>query len=53
FLKAVDDVEHLVVMRLLELTKLQMSGLGYKLRTQISKALKSRANAIQNALTRY
>ncbi|KAG1876937.1 hypothetical protein C8R48DRAFT_745440 [Suillus tomentosus] len=53
FHKAVDDVERLVVMRLLELTKLQMSGLGYKLRTQISKALKSRANAIRNALTQY
>ncbi|KAG1721787.1 hypothetical protein EDB19DRAFT_1835287 [Suillus lakei] len=51
--KAVDDVERLVVMRLLELTKLQMSGLGYKLRTQISTALKSRATAIRNALTRY
>ncbi|KAG1719238.1 hypothetical protein EDB19DRAFT_1898796 [Suillus lakei] len=49
--KAVDDVERLVVMRLLELTKLQMSGLGYKLRTQISTALKSRATAIRNALT--
>lgn len=69
FHKAVDDVERLVIMRLLELTKLQMSGLGralhydfafltlvfvgYKLRTQISKALKSRANAIRNTLTRY
>ncbi|KAG1798562.1 uncharacterized protein HD556DRAFT_1440267 [Suillus plorans] len=51
--KAVDDVEYLVVMRLLELTKLQMSGLGYKLRTQISTVLKSRANAIRNALQRY
>ncbi|KAG1717677.1 hypothetical protein EDB19DRAFT_1899909 [Suillus lakei] len=51
--KAVDDVERLVVMRLLELTKLQMSGLGYKLRTQISTTLKSRATAIRNALTRY
>ncbi|KAG2132732.1 uncharacterized protein EDB93DRAFT_1242949 [Suillus bovinus] len=41
FHKAVDDVECLVIMHLLELTKLQMSGLvGYKLRTQISKALK-------------
>ncbi|KAH7908745.1 hypothetical protein BJ138DRAFT_1203757 [Hygrophoropsis aurantiaca] len=53
FHKAVDDVERLVVMRLLELTKLQMSGLGYKLRTQISNALKSRAPAIRNALGRY
>jgi len=67
--KAVDDVERLVVMRLLELTKLQMSGLGklrnislfwpdiyytgYKLRTQIAKALKTRATAIRNALNRY
>ncbi|KAG1739375.1 uncharacterized protein EDB91DRAFT_1237491 [Suillus paluster] len=51
--KAVDDVERLVVMHLLELTKLQMSGLGYKLRTQISTALKSRANAVRNALQRY
>ncbi|KAH7904048.1 hypothetical protein BJ138DRAFT_1019678, partial [Hygrophoropsis aurantiaca] len=49
--KAVDDVERLVVMRLLELTKLQMSG--YKLRTQIANALKSRAPAIRNALARY
>ncbi|KAG2051489.1 hypothetical protein BDR06DRAFT_983575 [Suillus hirtellus] len=53
FFKAVDDVERLIVMRLLELTKLQMNGLGYKLHTQISKALKSRATAIQNALQRY
>ncbi|KAH7911640.1 hypothetical protein BJ138DRAFT_1135257 [Hygrophoropsis aurantiaca] len=53
FHKAVDDVERLVVMRLLEMTKLQMSGLGYKLRTQISKALKTRATTIRNALARY
>ncbi|KAG1814850.1 hypothetical protein EV424DRAFT_1348702 [Suillus variegatus] len=48
--KAVDDVERLVVMQLLELTKLQMSGLGYKLRTQIAKALKTWATAIWSAL---
>ncbi|KAG1840347.1 hypothetical protein F4604DRAFT_1885091 [Suillus subluteus] len=53
FHKAADDVERLVVMWLLELTKLQMSGLGYKLRTQISKALKTRANAIRNAIEQY
>ncbi|KAG1726444.1 uncharacterized protein EDB91DRAFT_1019027, partial [Suillus paluster] len=53
FFKALDDVERLVVMRLLELTKLQMNGLGYKLCTQISKALKSCATAIQNALQCY
>ncbi|KAG1833208.1 hypothetical protein F4604DRAFT_1694518 [Suillus subluteus] len=32
--KAVDDVERLVVMRLLELTKLQMSGLGTEIQTK-------------------
>ncbi|KAG2336338.1 hypothetical protein BDR05DRAFT_978809 [Suillus weaverae] len=48
-----DDVECLVVMRLFELTKLQMSGLGYKLRTQISKALKTCATAICNAVEHY
>ncbi|KAG2032711.1 hypothetical protein BDR03DRAFT_873438, partial [Suillus americanus] len=51
--KAVSDVECLVVMRLLELTKMQMNGLGYKLRTQISTALKTRATAIRNAIQRY
>ncbi|KAG2365365.1 hypothetical protein BDR07DRAFT_1246041, partial [Suillus spraguei] len=51
--KAVSDVERLVVMRLLELTKMQMNGLGYKLRTQISTALKTRATAIRNAIQRY
>ncbi|KAG1750032.1 uncharacterized protein EDB91DRAFT_1235444 [Suillus paluster] len=50
---AADDVERLVVMRLLELTKLQMSRLGYKLWTQISKALKTCANTIRNAIERY
>ncbi|KAG1900852.1 uncharacterized protein F5891DRAFT_1188350 [Suillus fuscotomentosus] len=51
--KAVDDVERLVVMWLRELMKLQMSSLGYKLRTQIAKALKTRATAIRNALNHY
>ncbi|KAH7904520.1 hypothetical protein BJ138DRAFT_1138521 [Hygrophoropsis aurantiaca] len=53
FYKAVDDVERLVVMRLLELTKLQISGIGYKLRTQISAALRTCATAIKNALAQY
>ncbi|KAH7904704.1 hypothetical protein BJ138DRAFT_1235525 [Hygrophoropsis aurantiaca] len=53
FYKACDDVERLIVMRLLEMTKLQASGLGYKLRTQIAKALQTRATAIRNALERY
>ncbi|KAH0836826.1 hypothetical protein J3R83DRAFT_8602 [Lanmaoa asiatica] len=53
FFKATQEVEKLVVMQLLELTKLQMSNLGYKLRTHISKTLKTRATAICNAIDRY
>ncbi|EIW82963.1 hypothetical protein CONPUDRAFT_32134, partial [Coniophora puteana RWD-64-598 SS2] len=53
FFKVAGEVEKLVVMCLLELTKLQMSGLGYKMRTQITKALKSRAVAVHHALEQY
>ncbi|KAJ7778073.1 hypothetical protein B0H14DRAFT_2401341 [Mycena olivaceomarginata] len=51
--RALDKLERLVVQRLLELTKLSMSGVAYKLREKIGKALKSRAQAIQHALTEY
>ncbi|KAG2360955.1 hypothetical protein BDR07DRAFT_1288399 [Suillus spraguei] len=51
FFKALDDVERLVVMQLLEPMNLQMNG--YKLCTQISKAFKSHATAIRNALQCY
>ncbi|OBZ74171.1 hypothetical protein A0H81_06337 [Grifola frondosa] len=50
---ALDNLERLVVQRMFELTKLGMSGLGYKLREKIGKALKARAEAIKNALTEY
>ncbi|KAJ7440713.1 hypothetical protein B0H11DRAFT_1750555, partial [Mycena galericulata] len=51
--RALDKLERLVVQRLLELTKLSMSGVAYKLREKISKALKTRANAIHQALKEY
>ncbi|TDL17784.1 hypothetical protein BD410DRAFT_843337 [Rickenella mellea] len=51
--KALDDLELLIVKRLLELTKLNMSGTGYQFRTQIAKALQRRSEAIKNALSRY
>ncbi|KIY48269.1 hypothetical protein FISHEDRAFT_43817, partial [Fistulina hepatica ATCC 64428] len=51
--RALDELERLVVQRLLELTKLNMSGVGYKLREKIRKALHTRAEAIRNALERY
>ncbi|KIK35330.1 hypothetical protein CY34DRAFT_32095, partial [Suillus luteus UH-Slu-Lm8-n1] len=50
---ALDDLERLVVMRLFELSKLSLSGTGYKLRQQISKALQRRSDAIRNAIIRY
>ncbi|KAJ7175613.1 hypothetical protein C8R46DRAFT_1030650 [Mycena filopes] len=50
---ALAEVERLVVQRLLELTKLGMSGLAYNLREKISKALKTRSEAIHRALITY
>ncbi|KAG1744784.1 hypothetical protein EDB19DRAFT_1826928 [Suillus lakei] len=50
---ALDELEHLVVMRLFELSKLSLSGTGYKLRQQIGKALQCRSDAIRNALNWY
>ncbi|KAJ8088952.1 hypothetical protein PM082_014199 [Marasmius tenuissimus] len=51
--KAIHDLEQVVVLRLMELTKMNMSGVGYKQREQISRALKVRAKAIQKAIDRY
>ncbi|TFK46595.1 hypothetical protein OE88DRAFT_1638090, partial [Heliocybe sulcata] len=51
--KALDELERLVVQRLFELSKLNVSGTGYKLRTQIAKALQRRSEAIKHALQSY
>ncbi|KAJ6563273.1 hypothetical protein DFH09DRAFT_920315 [Mycena vulgaris] len=45
--------ETLVVRRLFELTKMNMSQTGYKLRKHIAKALQVRSKTIRRALTRY
>ncbi|KAJ6612066.1 hypothetical protein B0H10DRAFT_1952591 [Mycena sp. CBHHK59/15] len=50
---AVSELERLVVMRLFELTKIGMSGVAYKLRDQISKALKTRSETIRRAIAIY
>ncbi|KAF8523630.1 hypothetical protein JB92DRAFT_3109913 [Gautieria morchelliformis] len=47
---AVDKLKGLVVQRLVELTKANTSQTGYKMRSHISKALKSWSKAIQHAL---
>ncbi|KAK1222478.1 hypothetical protein PQX77_014684 [Marasmius sp. AFHP31] len=51
--QALEILEKLVVQRLFELTKLNMSGVGYKQREKISKALRARAEAIRKALDTY
>ncbi|KAK1227510.1 hypothetical protein PQX77_009486 [Marasmius sp. AFHP31] len=51
--RALERLERLVVQRLLELTKLNMSGVGYKQREKITQALRARAKAIQKALDEY
>ncbi|KAF8573706.1 hypothetical protein K439DRAFT_1624875 [Ramaria rubella] len=50
---AVDKLEGLVVQRLFELTKVNVSHTGYKQRTHITKALKACSKAIQQALQAY
>ncbi|KAJ7718135.1 hypothetical protein B0H16DRAFT_1797773, partial [Mycena metata] len=50
---AVDKLELLVVKRLFELTKMNMSQTGYKLRKHIAKALQTRSKTIRTALVRY
>ncbi|KAJ3775255.1 hypothetical protein FB446DRAFT_638291 [Lentinula raphanica] len=51
--KALDRLEGLVVARLFELTKLNMSHTGYKLRKHIANALKTRSQAIRTAVAMY
>ncbi|KIK73058.1 hypothetical protein PAXRUDRAFT_37086 [Paxillus rubicundulus Ve08.2h10] len=53
YCEALNELEHLVVMRLFELSKLSISGTGYKLRQKISKALQWRSEAIWKAIVRY
>ncbi|KAJ6535833.1 hypothetical protein DFH09DRAFT_1043118 [Mycena vulgaris] len=50
---AMNRLKQLVVKRLFELTKMNMSGTGYKLRKHIAKALQTRSKTIRAALQRY
>ncbi|KAK0445282.1 uncharacterized protein EV420DRAFT_1648421 [Desarmillaria tabescens] len=50
---AIDNLEHLVISWIFELTKMNMSHTGYKMRKHIGKALQSRLQAIWTALERY
>ncbi|KAG2126322.1 hypothetical protein DEU56DRAFT_872938 [Suillus clintonianus] len=50
---SLDQLEGLIVARIFELTKMNRSGTGYKMRKHIAKALQTRSMAIRNALDRY
>ncbi|KAF6754506.1 hypothetical protein DFP72DRAFT_1068533 [Ephemerocybe angulata] len=51
--KALDDIQRLVVQRLFELHRLGLSGIGYRARSLLAKALQTRSKAIKNAVIRY
>ncbi|TFY75474.1 hypothetical protein EWM64_g8539 [Hericium alpestre] len=51
--KALNKVQHLVVQRLFEMSKANIAGMGYKVRTSIWKHIRTRSKAIRTALTNY
>ncbi|KAJ7084524.1 hypothetical protein B0H15DRAFT_923560 [Mycena belliarum] len=51
--RALDKLHGLVIARLFELTKCNMSGTGYKMRKHIAKALQARSRAIKTAIEQY
>ncbi|KAF8054767.1 hypothetical protein FPV67DRAFT_1681827 [Lyophyllum atratum] len=51
--RCLDQLEMLIVSRMFELTKMNMSQTGYKLRKHIAQALSSRSQAIRTALDKY
>ncbi|KAJ7151899.1 hypothetical protein C8R43DRAFT_1087929 [Mycena crocata] len=50
---ALDALELLIVERIFELTKMNQSQTGYKMRKHIAKALQARSKAVRNAIDRY
>ncbi|KAJ7194885.1 hypothetical protein GGX14DRAFT_299630, partial [Mycena pura] len=51
--RALDELQGLVISRLLELAKVNMVGTGYKMRKLIAKALQARSKGLKNAITSY
>ncbi|PPR04386.1 hypothetical protein CVT24_013215 [Panaeolus cyanescens] len=51
--RALDKLQKLVVQRLFELHRLHMNGVGYRARSLLAKAMKSRSRAIQNAVNQF
>ncbi|KAJ7782103.1 hypothetical protein B0H14DRAFT_3095747 [Mycena olivaceomarginata] len=50
---ALDALELLIVERIFELTKMNQSQTGYKMRKHIAKALQARSKAVKNAIEHY
>ncbi|KAF8214563.1 hypothetical protein K438DRAFT_2137804 [Mycena galopus ATCC 62051] len=51
--RVLDALEGLVVARMFELSKVNMSDTGYKLRKHIAKALQAQSKGVKSALERY
>ncbi|KAG1738866.1 uncharacterized protein EDB91DRAFT_1237653 [Suillus paluster] len=51
--RSLDQLEGLIVAWIFKLTKMNRSGMGYKMRKHIAKALQTRSTAIRNALDCY
>ncbi|KAJ7785440.1 hypothetical protein B0H14DRAFT_3095663 [Mycena olivaceomarginata] len=50
---ALNGLELLIVERIFELTKMNQSETGYKMRKHIAKALQARSKAVKNTIDRY
>ncbi|KAG1785797.1 uncharacterized protein HD556DRAFT_1456348 [Suillus plorans] len=53
FIRAIEQLQGLVVQRLFELAKANIAGTGYKLRQHISNTISRRSGAIRRALEKY
>ncbi|KAJ7488678.1 hypothetical protein B0H11DRAFT_1693497, partial [Mycena galericulata] len=51
--EGLDTVEKLIIARLFEMTKVNQSGTGYKMRKHIAKALQARSKGAKSAIGRY
>ncbi|KAK7028351.1 hypothetical protein R3P38DRAFT_3314844 [Favolaschia claudopus] len=51
--RTLDNLQGLIIARMFELGKCNMSGTGYKLRKHIAKALQARSKAVKAAIDRY
>ncbi|KAJ6522597.1 hypothetical protein B0H19DRAFT_1224037 [Mycena capillaripes] len=51
--RALDHLQGLIISRIFELAKCNMSDTGYKLRKHVAKPLQARSKAVKNGITRY